>query len=77
MNDIEDSLKQFSPTTATGEYLERFTALVGVRREIYGYDENDKPNNHCFWDAIGFTTDCFAWVENDEHLRSRFKDSVE
>lgn len=49
-------------------------SLPQVHREIYGYEENTKPNDHCVWTDIGYSRSVMAWVENDEHFRSRIKE---
>jgi uncharacterized phage protein gp47/JayE len=72
----EDYFKQFDPNTATGQYLENFSALVTVYREQYGDDPDNKPNDHCVWRDVGYMHEMWRWVENDEHLRSRLKERV-
>lgn len=56
--------------------LDELTSLTQVHRKIYGYDEEDKPNDHCVWQETGYSISVMAWVENDEHLRSRIKGLV-
>lgn len=55
-------------------HLDYLMSLPQVSREIYGYDENIKPNDHCVWRDIGYSQSTMAWVENDEHLRNRLKE---
>lgn len=49
-------------------------SLPQVTREVYGYDESIKPNDHCVWTDIGYTQSIMAWVETDEHFRERIKE---
>lgn len=58
-------------------HLDYLMSLPQVGREIYGYDETDKPNEYCVWTDIGYSRSLMAWVENDAHLRSRFKELSE
>ena len=74
--DIEDYLKQFNPNTATGQYLENFSALATICREYYGDDPDNKPNDYCVWRDVGYMHEMWRWVENDEHLRLRLKERV-
>jgi len=55
-------------------YLDYLASLPQVSRGIYGYDENDKPNDHCVWSMVGYSILKMAWVETDEHLRQRIKE---
>lgn len=55
-------------------HLDCLMNLPQVHREIYGYDEEDKPNDHCVWTDIGYSQSIMAWVENDQHLRERIRD---
>lgn len=53
--------------------LDELASLTQVHREIYGYDEENKPNDYCVWTDIGYSRSVMAWVENDAHLRERIK----
>lgn len=54
--------------------LDRIAGLTAVCRMTYKGDENNKPNDHCYWDRIYPTADSpFGWVENDDHLRKRVR----
>lgn len=55
-------------------HLDYLMSLPKIHREIYGYDEEDKPNDHCVWTDIGYSQSIMAWVENDQHLRERIRD---
>jgi hypothetical protein len=55
-------------------YLDRLALLPIVKREIYGYDLNNKPNDWCVWTDIGYSVELWCWQENDEHLRKRLKE---
>ena len=52
-------------------HLDYLMSLPQVHREIYGYCEEDKPNDYCVWTDIGYSKSLMAWVENDAHLRER------
>lgn len=41
-----------------------------ISRVNYGNDDQSKPNEFCYWDD-----DYELWMENDEHLRERIKNS--
>lgn len=58
-------------------HLDYLMSLPQVSREIYGYDETDKPNDHCVWTDIGYSQSITAWVETDKHLRERIKQVVD
>lgn len=45
--------------------------IPNVSRINYGNDNQNKPNNFCYWDD-----DITLWVEDDEHLRDRIKKSL-
>ena len=51
--------------------LDKLAAIHSVTRDIYGYDEHDKPNEHCTWQSIGFVHEIYAWVETDKHFKER------
>lgn len=55
-------------------HLDYLMSLPQVHREIYGYCEEDRPNDHCNWQDIGYSKSLMAWVENDEHFRGRIKE---
>lgn len=55
-------------------HLDYLMSLPQVHREIYGYYEDEKPNDHCVWTDIGYSVSVMAWVETDEHLRERIKE---
>lgn len=55
-------------------HLDYLMSLPTVSREVYGYDENIKPNDYCVWVDIGYSERSMAWVENDEHLRCRVRE---
>jgi hypothetical protein len=56
-------------------HLDYLMSLPQIHREIYGYDENNKPNAYCVWIDIGYTQNNMAWVETDAHLRERIKEN--
>lgn len=58
-------------------HLDYLMSLPQVSREIYGYDEIDKPNDHCVWTDIGYSQSIMAWVEVDAHFRERIKQVVD
>lgn len=58
-------------------HLDYLMSLPQVSREVYGYDENQKPNDHCTWTTVGYSILKMAWVENDEHLRQRIKETFD
>lgn len=58
------------------EYLDQLVSIPQVSREVYGYDEENKPNDHCVWVDLGYSRTIRAWVENDEHFRERIKKIV-
>lgn len=49
-------------------HLDYLMSLPQVSREVYGYDESSKPNDHCVWT---YTQSIMGWVETDEHFRER------
>jgi hypothetical protein len=53
--------------------LDYLMSIPQVHREIYGYSEDEKPNDHCNWQDIGYSKSLMAWVENDAHLRQRIR----
>ena len=55
-------------------YLDKLASFPQVHREIYGYCEDEKPNDHCVWTDIGYSKSLMAWLENDAHLRERIKE---
>lgn len=57
-------------------HLDYLMSLPQIHREIYGYEEENRPNEHCVWTDIGYSMSVMAWVENDEHLRERIKNCV-
>ena len=57
--------------------LDYLMSLPQMSREIYGYDESDKPNEYCVWADIGYSQYLMAWVEIDEHFRQRIKQRVD
>lgn len=58
-------------------HLDYLMSLPQVSREIYGYDEMDKPNEYCIWQEIGYSQSIMAWVEVDAHFRERIKQVVD
>ena len=36
-------------------HLDYLMSLPQVHREIYGYCEDEKPNDHCVWTDIGYS----------------------
>ena len=56
------------------DFLDKWAEILPTIREIYGYDFEIKPNDHCTWATVGYT---YAWVETDEHLRNRLLNSME
>lgn len=53
--------------------LDQLVSIPQVSREVYGYDEENKPNGHCNWVDLGDSRTIMAWVEKDEHFRERIK----
>lgn len=43
-----------------------------VCRQTYGSDEQEVPNDHCYFDA-----DWGIWTENDAHFRQRIKKLIQ
>lgn len=58
-------------------HLDYLMSLPQVSREVYGYDEQYKPNDHCIWTDIGYSQSLMAWVEVDAHFRERIKQTVD
>ena len=54
-------------------HLDYLMSLPQIHREIYGYSEEDRPNDHCNWQDIGYSKSLMAWVENDTHIRERMR----
>lgn len=52
------------------DFLDKWAEIAPTIREIYGYDPQKKPNEHCVWRDIGAV---YAWIEADEHLRKRLQ----
>lgn len=55
-------------------HLDYLMSLPQISREVYGYEEQSKPNEHCVWVNTGYTQIIMAWVEADAHFRSRLKE---
>lgn len=53
--------------------LDVLAKIAPICREVYGYDPDVKPNDHCVWVEIGHSQSIMAWVETDAHLRQRLK----
>lgn len=68
----QDIIKHFELNKAPGESLDNLLSYTGRTRIIYGYDADEKPNDHCYWDY-----EWQQWEENDEHFRNRLKGEVE
>lgn len=56
------------------DILDELVKLPQVTREVYGYEEASRPNDHCNWIDLGYSRTIMAWVENDEHFRKRMKE---
>ena len=57
-------------------FLEKFADGSPLFKEVYGGDEKNKPNDHCYWGKIG--SNVFGWIESDAYFRERvllWKDS--
>lgn len=50
--------------------LEELCNLQVIARILYGIDQANKPNNHCYWDED------YGWLENDEHFKQRIKERM-
>jgi hypothetical protein len=56
-------------------HLDYLMSLPQVHREIYGYEEENKPNDYCVWTDIGYSKSLMALGgETDEHFRDRIKE---
>jgi hypothetical protein len=53
--------------------LDSLASIPALCREYYGSDENEKPNNHCYWDRW---TDVPGWYETDDCFRKRIQASL-
>lgn len=49
-------------------FLDRRSKIHSITREHYGFDKDNKPNDHCIWSDFGYEQ---GWVESDVHLRKR------
>ena len=48
--------------------LDKISNIKSFTRMAYGNDQENKPNDFCFWDDnFGY------WFENDDHLRKRIE----
>ena len=56
--------------------LDEVSSIRGVGRNCYGYDPENKPNDHCSWQESGFTMDLSGWYDTDEHMRKRIKEII-
>lgn len=55
-------------------HLDYLMSLTPVSRDIYGHDQDYKPNDYCVWTDIGYSMSLMAWVETDSHFRERIKE---
>ena len=46
--------------------IDRLHEIKIIPLEVYGYDKDNKPNNHCKWDSK-----TNKWVELEEHIKER------
>lgn len=59
----------------SGYSLDDLATTYAIGRTVYGYDEFDKPNDHCNWErSMPITGALMAWVETDDHLRERISE---
>ena len=51
--------------------LDKLITIPAIVRKVYDGDENNKPNDHCFWGVILPISGECGWLETDKHLRER------